>query len=82
MDSSVKISHAMALHQSGNFGYVHLRAIETALLSFVLSLQAQRGEVACSRPVIVVVPGRRQAVWEGERKEMQVPRKRYKKRLC
>ena len=50
---------------SSNFGYVHLRPIETALLGFVLSLETQRGEVACSRPGIVAVPGRRQAVWEG-----------------
>ena len=67
---------------SSNFGYVHSRAIETALLGFVLGLETQRGEVACSRLAIVVVPGRRQAVWEGWKKEMQVPRKREKERLC
>jgi hypothetical protein len=67
---------------SSNFGYVHLRAIEIALLGFVLSLETQRGEVACSRPGIVAVPERRHAVWEGWKKEMQVQRNWDNERLC
>ena len=67
---------------STNFSCSHLRAFETALLGFVLNFEAQRGEVACSRPVIVALPGRRHAVWEGCKKETQVARKRVKKRLC
>lgn len=48
-----------------DFGCVRLRAIETALMGFVLRLEAQQGEVACSRLVFVEMRGRRQAVWDG-----------------